>query len=715
MVGVFPALRRPLPTILQIEHAECGVACLAMVLAWHGRHIGLDELRIRAGVSRDGTKASNLLRAARWAGLEARGLRAEPDQLRDIEGPTILHWEFNHFVVLERVTGGFATIVDPAEGRRTISMRELAASFTGVALTFRQGERFRPGGRRMSPLSSLGERLRGTRPALFSILAASLFLVVPGVVLPVLSRSFIDDILIGAQKDWFLPFCLLLFSVILFQAAVTLFQQFLLMKLETRLAFLPTTRQLWHMLRLPISFYTQRHAGELASRLDANERLANLLSGELATHVFNLASIVAYAAIMLALDPVLAALLIAIQSVYALVLREAIRRQGINARQQVAAAGKLVAATIGPIRSLETVKASGLESEAFRRWAGHQARLLGLRSDQGHIDAVLAAVPALMQALAGALVLGVGGLRIMDGAATPGTLIAFQALAMSFSAPIAGLLALAGQIQQVRADLERADDVMRAPALAAAAGARVPKDSVVEAEDLSFGYNPLDPPLIEGLSLVLRPGAWIAIVGGSGSGKTTAGRLLAGLLEPWGGSLKLGGVDLLAIPAARRAALCGYVDQDIFLFEGTVHDNLTLWNGAVSEGTITQALADAAVLDDILSRKGRLFAAVDENGGNFSGGQRQRLEIARALAGNPQILILDEATSALDTATEKKIGESLRRRGCSCIVIAHRIATVRDCDEIIVMKAGRVVERGNHAKLLALEGEYASLVRENAP
>lgn len=712
-----PVLRRSVPTILQIEHAECGVACLAMVLAWHGRHVGLDELRIRAGVSRDGTKASNLLRAARWAGLEARGLRQEPEELRNIEGPAILHWQFKHFVVLERVSGGFATIVDPADGRRAVSLQELAGSFTGVVLTFRKGEAFRPSGKRLSSLSSLRERLAGPgmRSALFAVLAASLILVVPGMVLPVLSRSFIDDILVDGQKDWLLPFCLLLFGVILFQAGVTMFQQLLLMKLETRLAFVPTARQLRHMLRLPVAFYTQRDAGELASRLDANERLANLLSGELATHVFNLASILTYAAVMLVFDPILAVLLIGLQGLYLLLLREAIHRQQINARQQVAAAGKLVAATIGPIRSLETVKASGLENEAFRRWAGHQARLLGLRSDEAHIDVLLAAAPALMQALAGAIVLGVGGLRVMDGATTLGTVIAFQALAISFSAPIGGLLALTGQIQQVQADLERADDVMRAPLLTPPAGGVLPKDGVLEARDLSFGYSPLDPPLIEGFSLVLRPAARIAIVGGSGSGKSTVGRLLAGLLEPGGGSLKLGGVDLIAVATNQRAALCGYVDQDIFLFEGTVHDNLTLWDRGVSENTITRALADAAMLDDVLARDGALFAPIDENGGNFSGGQRQRLEIARALAANPQVLILDEATSALDTATERKIVESLRQRGCACLIIAHRIATIRDCDEIIVMRAGRIVERGSNAELLALQGEYFSLVQESAP
>lgn len=702
-----------MPTILQIEHAECGVACLAMVLAFYGLHVGLEELRIQAGVSRDGTKASNLLRAARHCGLEATGFRKEPEQLREIEWPAILHWNFNHFVVLERISGGIATINDPADGRRKIPMRELEQCFTGVALVFRPGENFKPAGKRLSSLRSIAERLAGTRAVLFCILAASLFLVVPGVALPVFARAFVDDILVAGQEDWFLPFCLLLIGLILFQAAVTLFQQHLLMRLETRLAFLPAAAQLWHMLRLPANFYTQRHPGELASRLDANERLASLLSGELAANIFNLASMAAYAAIMFAFDPLLATLLVAIQSVYAVVLRHAMRRQALNARQQVAAAGKLIAATIGPIRSVETLKASGLENEAFRRWAGYQARLLGLRSDQGHIEALLTVVPMLLQALTGAAVLGIGGLRVMEGAMTLGTLLAFQALAVSFSAPVAGLLALAGQIQQIRADLERTDDLMRAPAMTPPTNTRPPEGTEFAAESLSFGYSPLDPPLIVDFSLTLRPGERIAIVGGSGSGKSTVGRLLAGLLEPWGGKVTIGGVDQNDIPASHRAALRGYVDQDIFLFEGTVHDNLTLWNSGVSESKIAQALSDAALLDDILTRKGRLFAAVSENGGNFSGGQRQRLEIARVLTGNPEILILDEATSALDTATEREIDASLRRRGCACVIIAHRTATIMDCDEIIVMKAGRIVEHGTHETLLANNGEYAALVAED--
>ncbi len=706
--------RKPVPTILQIEQTECGVACLAMIMASHGVHMGLERLREMAGVSRDGTRASNLLKAARNVGLIAKGFRKEPEQLHEIPWPAILHWNFNHFVVLEGLASGFAYVNDPASGRRKIPMDEFRQAFTGVVIACEPGADFKPSGSPPSVVAALAERLAGTRAILPQIMIASCLLVVPGVALPVLSRVFVDDILTARQVDWVIPFALLLAVMTLAQGALVFFQQTLLSRLEVRLAFLPAAKMFWHMMRLPMSFYSQRHPGELANRLDANERLATLLSGEFATSIFNLLSMIVYAVVMLLLDPVLAVTLILLQSVYFLTLRVSNRLQARNARLQAAQSGKLISATIGAIRAIETIKASATEREAFQRWAGHQARLLSLRSSQGRVEALVGVVPGLLSALSAAAVLGLGGLRVMEGAISLGTLIAFQALAVSFYTPIASLVQLAGQIQMVKADIDRADDLMRAPAASFETKEATPTSFEMRAENLVFGYSPLDAPFINDFSLTLRPGARVALVGGSGSGKSTVGRLLAGLFTPWSGTISIGGVALNELDPARRATLCGYVDQEIFLFEGTVRDNLSLWDPALSDARLMRALSDAALIDDIIMRKGQLLSPVNEGGVNFSGGQRQRLEIARVLAAEPSIVILDEATSALDPATEKLIDDNLRARGCTTIIIAHRLSTIRDCDEIIVMKDGRIVERGDHETLMARDGEYAALIAEGA-
>lgn len=706
--------RKPVPTILQIEQTECGVACLAMIMASYGLHVGLERLREMAGVSRDGTRASNLLKAARNVGLVAKGFRKEPEQLHEIPWPAILHWNFNHFVVLEGVTSGFAYLNDPASGRRKVPLDEVREAFTGVVIACEPGPDFKPSGDPSSVLASLAQRLAGTRAILPQIIVASGLLVVPGLALPVLSRVFVDDILTNRQADWIIPFALLLAVTTLAQGALVLFQQTLLAKLEVRLAFLPAAKMLWHMLRLPMGFYTQRHPGELANRLEANERLATLLSGEFATSIFNLLSMIVYAVVMLLLDPVLAVALILLQFVYFITLSVSNRLQARNARLQAAQSGKLVAATIGAIRAIETIKASGTEREAFQRWAGHQARLLSLRTSQGTVEALIGVVPGLLSALSAATVLGLGGLRVMDGAISLGTLIAFQALAVSFYTPIASLVQLAGRIQMIKADIDRADDLMRAPAASFETQDAAPTSFEMRAENLVFGYSPLDAPFIDGFSLTLKPGARVALVGGSGSGKSTVGRLLAGLFTPWSGTISIGGIPLNALDPARRATLCGYVDQEIFLFEGTVQENLSLWDPGVSDARLIRALSDAAILDDIVVRKGQLSSLVNEGGSNFSGGQRQRLEIGRVLAAEPSIVILDEATSALDPATEKLIDDNLRARGCTTIIIAHRLSTIRDCDEIIVMKDGRIVERGDHETLMAAAGEYAALIAEGS-
>jgi NHLM bacteriocin system ABC transporter peptidase/ATP-binding protein len=701
-----------------MEAVECGAAALAMVLAHYGAWVPLEQLRVACGVSRDGSKASNIIKAARSFGLAAKGFRKEPSTLHEVPMPCIIHWNFNHFVVLEGIHGDRVYINDPAIGRRRIDMAELDLAFTGVVLTMERTEAFKKLGKKPQGLRLLLRELRSSKPAVGLLVLLSFVLIVPNIVAAGFSKIFVDDILIQHTTSWLVPLLIGMAVTAAFRAILVAARQSLLLRLQTKLAVVMISRFLWHVMSLPVEFFTQRHAGDIASRVSGNEQIARLLSGGIAANALNLTSIFFFAAAMAIYDLPLAAIGVSMSLANVVALRFIGERRQDLSRSLAIEQGKLVGATVSAVRTIETLKASGLEDEAFGQWAGIQAKALNAEQQLGTSAIVLDMLPTLLSGLTVAAILGIGGLRVIEGSLTLGSLVAFQSLMGSFSGPVTELVNDVGNFQTIRGALERLEDVQNYPTDKSGkdvvAADRFPPKLTgrVELDNIQFGYSILEPPLLADLSIAIQPGSRVALVGASGSGKSTLAKLICGLYRPWAGEIRIDGWTVPEIPPQIFANSVAYVDQDVFLFEGTARDNLTLWDLTVTEADLSQALKDAVIHEDIATRPGNYDCYVNEGGTNFSGGQRQRIEIARALVSNPSVLVLDEATAALDPITEKAIDDNLRRRGCTCIIIAHRLSTIRDCDEIIVLERGKIAERGTHEQLILLQGAYAKLVAQ---
>jgi NHLM bacteriocin system ABC transporter peptidase/ATP-binding protein len=724
MVGGQPGRRVRTPTLLQMEAVECGAAALGIVLRHFGRYVALEELRIACGVSRDGSKASSVVRAARRYGLAAHGMRLDIEALHLHSFPMILFWNFNHFLVLEGLDDKRVWLNDPATGPRVVGMNEFNRAYTGVALLFKPEPGFQPGGMPRSIVAALGGRLRNVRGALGFVLVASLAMVIPGLAIPVFSQVFIDSYLISRLDSWVKPLLLGMALTAVLRAGLTWLQQFYPLRLETRLALASSAHFFWHVLRLPVEFFNQRHAASIAQRVSANDHIAQLVSGELATNVVALVTLVFYAAVMLSYDVLLTTAGIALTMLNVLFLARISRARGDSTTRLQQQRGKLMSTLMGGIQTIETIKAGGGEADFFTRWSGQKAAVSNTEQQLMLYRRLLATLPLLVSAAITGLILGVGGLRVMSGEMSVGMLIAFQSLMASFAGPVNNLMGLSGRLQEAGADLNRLDDVLRYPVDSSfeardSASRDDPRaheklQGALELRNLTFGYSRLEDPLLENFCLALAPGQRVALVGASGSGKSTVARLVMGLYQPWSGQILFDGRERSEVaPRALNASLAS-VDQDICLFAGSVRDNLSLWDASMPEPDMVRAGHDAAIHAVIAARAGGYDAQVSEGGANFSGGQRQRLEIARALAGNPRILVLDEATSALDPPTEKQIDDDLRRRGCTCLIIAHRLSTIRDCDEIIMLERGRIVERGTHDALLRHGGAYAALLGEIA-
>lgn len=705
-----------------MEAVECGAASLGIMLAYHGRFEPLAELRRACGVSRDGSNAISILTAARSYGMEAKGYGTEMEDLVEVEAPYIVFWKFCHFLVVEGVGPERVYLNDPASGHYWVSRAEFEESFTGVVLTMHPGPEFEEGGRKPGMIAGLRERVRDYHGTLAFAVLAGFLLVIPGILAPAFTQVFLDEILIQGREQLLRPLILVMAVMIVVHGVLKFLQLVCLRRFRLSLAARLSSRFFRHLLRLPVDFYEQRFVGEVSNRSQLNEKVANTLSGQLAQTFIDVIMMVFYAALMFFYQATLTWIAIG----FALLNFVALRRMSawrVEANMRVLQeSGKVSGASIAGLQSIETIKASGMESGFFHRWSGFYASASNARQEVELTNQVLGTLPSLLASISNMLILVVGGYLVIHGEMTIGMLVAFRMLTLSFLSPVGNLVRLGQTLQELEGDLVRLDDVLAHevdPSEVTSEEAdedprwsdRVRLNGRLDLVDVTFGYNPTAPPIIENFNLSIAPGQRVALVGSSGSGKSTIAKIAVGLCQPSSGEVLLDGMPRSEVPKLVLSNSLSMVDQDLLLFGGSVRSNLTLWDDGVPEPTLAHALADAEIYDRVQALPGGLDAQLSEGGGNLSGGERQRLEIARALVNNPSLLVLDEATSALDTESERLIVEKIAMRGCTCLIVAHRLSTIRDCDEIVVLEKGSVVERGTHAQLWEHGGVYAGLLR----
>ncbi len=703
---------------MQLEVLECGAASLAMILAYYGKWVPLEQVRTDCGVSRDGSNARNVLKAARSYGLKAQGYHYEPEELQK-EGtfPCIIHWNFNHFVVLDGFGRNKAYLNDPGKGSYTVSLDDFNKSFTGVCMMFEPTEEFVPDGKQRSVMDFARERLSGAAVAITFVVLTTLITSLIGIISPGFSRVFLDRLLTGQNPDWVQGFLWAFAALCIVQVIVAWANTVYSLRINGKMTVVGSSSFMWHVLRMPMEFFSQRLAGDIQSRQADNAGAAEKLINTFVPLVLNSIMMIFYLVVMLRYSVTLSLIGLASVALNFFVSRQVSKRRVNVTRVQMRDMGKLSAATVSGIEMVETIKASGAENGYFQRWAGYQASVNTQKVRFARMNAHLGMVPSIISTLTDTLVLMTGVWLVINGQFTVGMIMAFQGFLASFTQPAQSLITASQTVQEMRTQMERIEDVMQYPAdveedLDAPASdetyAKLSGD--VEIRHVTFGYSRLAEPVIRDFNLQMKRGSRVALVGSTGCGKSTISKLISGLYQPWEGEILFDGKTKDQIDRSVFTGSLAVVDQDIILFEDTIANNIKMWDNSIEDFEMILAARDAQIHTDIMQRDGGYQYRLIEGGKDFSGGQRQRLEIARVLAQDPTIIILDEATSALDAKTEYEVVNAIQERGITCIVIAHRLSTIRDCDEIVVLDHGEVVERGTHEELYAKGGYYTQLV-----
>ena len=712
--------REKTPVVLQMEAAECGAASLGIILGYYKKYMSLEQLRELCGVSRNGSNAANVMAAAETLGMKAEGFSYEPEELKKLIPPFIIHWDFNHFVVFEGMDEktGEVFLNDPAVGHRSVPWAEFEESFTGVTLVLRPGENFVRDGEPESVWRTLLSGILKDRYALGFILGVGLCLSLVNLGVPLISQTFLDDVLTYAHRGWLFDVLLALFISLVLTLTLNFLRLWCLLRWQGKMTIDDSSSFLSYVLKLPVSFFQTRYSGEIAARVQFHESIADFVTGRLAVAVLDFAIAVFYLFLLVLYNiklTIIGVIFTAINIFVTWASYQWLQEQRMKLLQEQ---GNLYGISVAGIASIETLKANGNEDDFFVKWSDANAKYLTMTQRQEYYSQFINFVPAALGGVNGAIIMAEGGFSIMDGLMSVGIFVAFQSLMQNFQVPVERITAMSQDIQQTSSQMMKINDVYRYPldpekTLTAETMKAIPPklSGRLELKQVNFGYSRTLPKLIKKLNLKLEPGRRVAIVGRSGSGKSTLAKLVSGLYQPWSGQILFDGVPSTEIPREVFAQSVAVVEQEIFLLEGTVAENIALFNPNVPRHDIIQAAKDAMIHEDIALMRGGYDAMLEEGGYNLSGGQRQRMEIARALAANPSLLILDEATSALDPVTEQEIMKNIRRRGCACFIVAHRLSTIRDCDEIIVLEKGRVVQRGTHETLMEEDGYYRKLIQ----
>lgn len=704
------------PMIMQMEALECGAASLAMVMAYYGKWIPLEKVREDCGVSRDGSSAVNVLKAARSYGMTAKGYRYEPDKLKKVgKFPCIIHWNFNHFVVLDGFKGDKAVLNDPAKGTYTVTKDVFDKSFTGICLMFEPTADFKPEGKPKSMMGFAKERLKGAKFAIIFTIITTIISSLIGIINPAFSRIFLDRLLTGQNPEWFIPFIILLSLFSLIQITSSVISVLNSLKISGKMSVTSSASFMWHLLNLPTEFYSQRMVGDIQSRQSSNSNIANSLIGVFAPLALDFFMMFFYLFVMLRYSVVLT--LVGVASIAInLAVAKYISAKRVNImRVQMRDAGNLSSTTVSGIDMIETIKASGAETGFFEKWAGYQASVNSGALKVTKLNMYIGSIPGVVSTLSNTIIQILGVFLVIQGEFTVGMVLAFSGFLTSFSTPAQSLISASQTIQEMRTNMERVEDVLKYKTDDKFAE---PNDDIsydkltgnIEIKNLTFGYSKFSEPLIKDFNVTIKTGQRVAFVGTSGCGKSTLSKLISGLQSPWSGEILFDGKSMKEIDKAVFTGSVAVVDQEITLYEDTIANNIKMWDESIENFEVIMAARDANLHEDIMQRTGGYDYKMMSGGRDFSGGQRQRMEIARILAQDPTIIILDEATSALDAKTEHEVVTAIKDRGITSIVIAHRLSTIRDCDEIIVLEKGKVVERGTHEELIALNGEYKTLV-----